>query len=177
MWLAIASEPEGGHDRPIVCFGLRPVPDAYAYTYFIVFNTDRTEEWDSVWSVNDGTSGFFDVEAALEKVRLSFGDGPNAKKVVLSYRAAWDKQTGDLTRESLSIDGEPYEKDGPRVFLCDLTAGRIVCKPLKVALPRNAPMIDSDAETMSATLIQSLRDVAERSPEVQAIFEGTPGKE
>ncbi len=111
------------------------MPDAYEYTYFIVFKTDRTLPWDSAWSIKDGSSGFFHVEATLEKVRLGFGVGLTAKEVVLSYRVAWDKKTGAPTRESLTIDDVGYDKNGPRVFLCDVTMEKPVCTPREVALP------------------------------------------
>ena len=117
-----------------------------------------------------------DAEATLDKIRIRFGDGGSAKKVVISYKATWDEKTRALAKESLTIDGEEYKKDGPRVFLCDLTAEKPTCKPLKVGLPGKAPKVDSDAETMSAGLIQSLREVAKESAEVKVIFEGPPKK-
>jgi hypothetical protein len=177
LGLSLASEPESQHQRPIVCFGLRQVANEYNYTYFIIFKTDRTKKWELGCGLDgSGPVGLFDAGATLDKIQIRFGDGQIAKKVVISYKATWDEKTRALAKESLTIGGEEYKKDGPRVFLYDLTAEKPTCKPLKVALPSKAPKVDSDAETMSAGLIQSLRGVAKESPEVKEIFEGPPRK-
>src|SRR5205823_4776264 len=89
LGLALASESEGQHKRPVVCFGFRQVGDDNKYTYFIIFKTDRTKKWAlATGTGGDGTVGFNGREATLDKLQLRFGTGESAKKVAISYHAA-----------------------------------------------------------------------------------------
>jgi hypothetical protein len=97
-----------------------------------------------------------------ESFKLKLG-----KKVIhVAYKYTTDDKTRALTSETIKVGTTDIKKDGPRVFLVDLTGEKVTYKPVKVALPDVVPDL-TDKDSWAKTIIQAVEQLRKKSPEVK----------
>jgi hypothetical protein len=154
---------------PAACFGLEKQEGGKArYTYLLLFKVDPKNEDGSGTggsvAGSTGTDGGRDVKLEVEAMAAG-------KKVAVSYKLKTEANTGKVLEESLTVDGNEYGKDGPRVFLVDLTAEKTTCVPVKGFVPAAVPDFAAQ-DQWAAQILKAIAELKEKSTEAKTFFGG-----
>lgn len=146
---------------PLICFGLNKRPKEKAkYTYVLLFKNgpDRPTAWGSRGRAS--TSG----DNADDDLRIVLGE----KLVEVAYQYTADEKTHALKSETVKVGGAALKRNGPRVFLVDLTQDKLKYRPVGVDLPEVVPDFnDAAKKTWAATAVRAVDELCKKSPEVK----------
>jgi hypothetical protein len=147
--------------RPLICFGLNKRPrEKGRYTYVLLFKNgpDRPTAWGTRGRAQ--TSG----DNADDDLRVVLGE----KLVEVAYKYTADEKTHALKSETVKVGGAEIKRNGPRVFLVDLSQEKVKYRPLNVALPAAVPDFnDRERKAWAATAVRAVEELCKESPEVR----------
>jgi hypothetical protein len=151
--------------QPAACFGLDKQEGGKArYTYLLLFKVDPKNERGSgsggSVAGSTGTDGTRDVKLEIEAL-------PAGRKVAVAYKLKADAKK--VLEESLTVEGKEYGKDGPRVFLVDLTAEQTTCVPVKEVVPTAVPDFAMQ-DQWAAQVLKAIAEVKEKSAAAREFF-------
>lgn len=152
---------------PAACFGLDKQEGGKArYTYLLLFKVDPKNESGSGTggsvAGSTGTDGSRDIKVEVEAM-------PAGRKVTVAYKLKSEAKTGKVLEESLTVEGKDYGKDGPRVFLVDLTGEKATCVPIKDFVPTAVPDFAAPDE-WAAPITKTIAELKEKSPAAKEFF-------
>jgi hypothetical protein len=156
-------------DHPAACFGLDKQEGGKArYTYLLLFKVDPKNESGSGTggsvTGSAGTDGSRDLKIKIEAM-------PAGRKITVAYKLKAEADTGKVLEESLAVNGMDYGKDGPRVFLVDLTAENTTLVPVKDFVPAAVPDFAAEDE-WAAQILKAVAELKEKSPVAKEFFRG-----
>jgi hypothetical protein len=147
--------------RPLVCFGLNKRPkEKGRYTYVLLFKNGPDKP--AAWGVRGKASSSGDN--ADDDLRVVLGP----KSVAVAYQYAADEKTHALKSETVKVGGAELKRNGPRVFLVDLTQEKVTYRPVRVELPEAVPDFDdAGKKTWAATAVRAVDELCKKSGEVK----------
>jgi len=147
--------------RPLICFGLNKRPKEKArYTYVLLFKNgpDRPTAWGTRGRASSGGDN------ADDDLRIVLGE----KSVAVAYKFTADEKTHALKSETVKVGGAEFKRNGPRVFLVDLTQEKVTYRPVRVELPAAVPDFNDGAKkTWAASAVRAVDELCKQSPEVK----------
>jgi hypothetical protein len=154
---------------PAACFGLdKQEGGKPRYTYLLLFKVGppggRGSGTGGSFAGSTGSDGSRDVKLEVEA-------RPVGRKVSVKYGLKTEAKTGQVLEESLTVEGKEYGKDGPRVFLVDLTGENTICVPVKDFVPATVPDFAAQDE-WAAQIVKVIAEAKEKSLAAKEFFSG-----
>jgi hypothetical protein len=146
---------------PLVCFGLNKRPkEKGRYLYVLLFKNGPDKP--TAWGVGGRTRSSGDN--ADDDLRVKLGD----KVIEVAYKYTADEKTHALKSETVKVGGAALKRNGPRVFLVDLSGEKVKYRPLNVDLPEAVPDFnDAEKKTWAATAVRAVEELCKKSPEAR----------
>jgi hypothetical protein len=147
--------------RPLIAFGLNKRPkEKTRYTYLLLFKNGPAKPS----GIGVGGTLRSTGNGADESIQLTLGD----KVVEVAYKYTADEKTHALKSETVKVGGAEIKRNGPRVFLVDLTQDKVKYRPVNVELPGAVPDFnDAEKKTWPATAVRAVDELCKKSPEVK----------
>jgi hypothetical protein len=152
-------------DKVVACFGLdKRAKEPARYTYLAIFKHDPKMPRE-----NGGTETQFKVDAGLSRMMSKFNLGD--LELILGVDKQLDATDGKVLKETLTLGDKVVGKEA-RVFVIDLSQGKVTVVPIKVELPKSAPdLADQEHKTWSAALDNAIAELKAKSPEAKKLLE------
>jgi hypothetical protein len=146
---------------PLVCFGLNKRPkEKGRYLYVLLFKNGPDKP--TAWGIRGRAQSSGD--SADDDLRITLGQ----RSVEVAYKYAADEKTHALKSETVKVGGAEIKKNGPRVFLVDLSGEKVKYRPLNVELPEAVPDFnDAEKKTWAATAVRAVEELCKKSPEAR----------
>jgi len=165
IWGHISACMLSHQEKAVACFGVdKRAKEPGRYTYLAIFKHDPKMPRE-----NDGTETQFKVEADVSRMISKFDLGD------LHLQIAVDKQldaaSGKVLKETLTIGDKVVGKEA-RVFVIDLSQGKINVVPLKVELPKSVPdLADQEHKTWLGVIDKAITEIKAQSQEAKKLLE------
>jgi hypothetical protein len=152
-------------EKPAAAFGLyQAAGQKPQYTYLLLFKPNPKAERGS-GAGGDGTSqNDSDGNVTCDLAMHAFVGGREVK-----FRLQMERSADKLTKHILSVGGQDYDQDGPRVFLIDLAAEKPTPVPVKYT-PAAVPSF-ADEEAWGQQILAAKKELIEKSTEAKKFFE------
>ena len=151
-------------EKPAAAFGLYQPPDGKPqYTYLILFKPDPKAER-GIGGGGDGSSQISSDGGVTCDVTLNAH--PGGKDI--NWRLALERDAKTVTKSVLTFGDKEYGKDGPRVFLVDLSQE----KPTPIAVkhsPSSVPTF-TDEDAWGKAILAARAELIDKSPESKKFF-------
>jgi hypothetical protein len=150
-------------DRPVACFGLTKVPGQKArYSYLLIIKAAPAGPKDGLETAAEGKAanqdkGYVDINGTFKY---------RGKTVEIQYKADIDAGKKLVSGEVLKLGGKEVKVDGPRIFLVDLTAAKVMYTPVKVEGVEELP-----AGKWEQAVGETIEQLKKKSPEVKRFLE------
>jgi hypothetical protein len=90
------------------------------------------------------------------------------KVIEVAYMYTADEKTHALKSETVKVGGAAIKRNGPRVFLVDLSGEKVTYRPVRVELPKAVPGLDDEGKkSWAATAVRAVEELCKESPEVR----------
>lgn len=155
-------------EKPAACFGIHKLPGGKPrYLYLLLFKPDPKQARGS--GAGGGGSITLDSDGQGE-CDLKLTAMPSGKELEIEYKMKSDGKA--IVSEMLKVGGKEIEKEGPRVFLVDLSQASPVFLAVK-ASPAVVPDF-ADEEAWGKQILKAKAEMIEKSPEAKAFFTPKP---
>jgi hypothetical protein len=153
-------------EQPAAAFGLYQAPGQKSqYTYLVLFKPNPKAERGSGHGGGGEAQNNSDGHVKCDLAMQALVGGHEIK-----VRLQLERDAKTVAKNIVTIGGQDYGPDGPRVFLVDLAAEKPV--PLAVKYTPSAVPEPADETAWGQQILAAKKELIEKSPEAKRFFGG-----